>query len=52
MVAPNLTSATRLAAVSVAPTVGVVTDAGGEDLTSYGDAGLTNIAHDMSSRAS
>ena len=48
VVAPNLTSATRLAAVSVAPTVGVVTDAGGEDLTSYGDAGLTNIAHDMS----
>ena len=48
MVAPNLTSATRLGAVSVAPTVGVVTDASGEDLTSYGDAGLTNIAHDMS----
>ena len=47
MVAPNLTATTRLAAVSVAPTVGVVTDAGGEDLTSYGDAGLTNIAHDM-----
>ena len=49
VVAPNLTSATRLAAVSVAPTVGVITDAGGEDLSSYGDAGLTNIAHDMSS---
>jgi cell division protein FtsI/penicillin-binding protein 2 len=47
VVAPNLTATTRLAAVSVAPTVGVVTDAGGEDLTSYGDAGLTNIAHDM-----
>ena len=50
VVAPNLTAATRLAAVSVAPTVGVVTDAGGEDLTSYGDAGLTNIAHDMRPR--
>ena len=49
VVAPNLTSTTRLAAVSVAPTVGVVTDAGGENLTSYGDAGLTNIAHDMAS---
>ena len=49
VVAPNLTSTTRLAAVSVAPTVGVVTDAGGENLTSYGDAGLANIAHDMSS---
>jgi Penicillin binding protein transpeptidase domain/NTF2-like N-terminal transpeptidase domain len=47
VVAPNLTATTRLAAVSVAPTVGVVTDAGGEDLTSYGDAGLSNIAHDM-----
>ena len=47
MVAPNLTATTRLAAVSVAPTVGVVTDAGGENLSSYNDAGLTNIAHDM-----
>ena len=48
VVAPNLTSATRLGAVWVAPTVGVVTDASGEGLTSYGDAGLTHIAHDMS----
>jgi len=48
VVAPNLTATTQLGAVSVAPTVGVVTDAGGEDLSSYGDAGLTNIAHDMS----
>ena len=48
VVAPNLTATTRLAALSVAPTVGVVTDANGEDLTSYGDAGLSNIAHDMS----
>jgi hypothetical protein len=49
VVAPNLTVSTRLATVSVAPTVGVVTDAGGEDLASYGDAGLTNIAHLMTS---
>ena len=49
VVAPNLTATTRLAAVSVAPTVGVVTDAGGENLSSYNDAGLTNIAHDMAS---
>ena len=32
VVAPNLTSTTRLAAVSVAPTVGLVTDASGEGL--------------------
>ena len=49
MVAPNLTATTRLVAVAVAPTVTVVTDAGGENLASYGDAGLTNIANDMSS---
>ena len=47
VVAPNLTATTRLAAVSVAPTVGVVTDASGEDLTTYDDAGLSNIAPDM-----
>jgi cell division protein FtsI/penicillin-binding protein 2 len=33
--------------VSVAPTVGVVTDSNGEELTSYGDAGLSNISRDM-----
>jgi hypothetical protein len=47
VVAPNLTTSTRLAAVAVAPTVGVVTDASGEDLTNYGDAGLSNISNLM-----
>jgi hypothetical protein len=42
--APNLTTSTHLAAVSVAPRVTSVTDASGNDLTSYGDAGLANIA--------
>ena len=42
--APNLTTSTHLAAVSVAPRVTSVTDASGNDLTSYGDPGLNNIA--------
>ncbi len=42
--APNLTASTHLAAVPVAPRVTSVTDASGNDLTSYGDAGLTTIA--------
>ncbi len=42
--APHLTASTQLAAVSVAPRVTSVTDASGNDLTSYGDPGLTNIA--------
>jgi hypothetical protein len=42
--APNLTASTHLDAVSVAPRVTSVTDASGNDLTSYGDAGLDNIA--------
>jgi hypothetical protein len=42
--APNLTTSTHLAAVLVAPRVTSVTDAGGNDLTGYGDAGLGNIA--------
>jgi Penicillin binding protein transpeptidase domain len=42
--APNLTASTHLAAVPVAPRVILVTDASGSDLTSYGDAGLNNIA--------
>ncbi len=49
--APNLTTTTRLAAVAVAPTVGLVTDASGENLTTYGDAGLTNIADLLSKSA-
>jgi hypothetical protein len=42
--APNLTTSTHLDAVSVAPRVTSVHDASGNDLTSYGDAGLNNIA--------
>jgi Penicillin binding protein transpeptidase domain len=42
--APNLTTSTHLATVSVAPRVTSVADAGGNDLTSYGDAGLDHIA--------
>jgi hypothetical protein len=45
VMAPNLTAATHLAAVSVAPQVASVNDAGGNELTSYGDAGLTTIAN-------
>jgi Penicillin binding protein transpeptidase domain len=41
--APNLTASTHLAAVSVAPLVTSVTDASGNDLTSYGDPGLESI---------
>jgi hypothetical protein len=49
--APNLTAFTHLAAVSVAPRVTSVTDASGNDLTSYGDAGLENIAARMKTGA-
>jgi hypothetical protein len=45
VVAPNITTKTRLATIQVAPTVNMVSDAGGVDLTSYGDVGLTNIAN-------
>ncbi|MCW2896569.1 MAG: penicillin-binding protein transpeptidase [Actinomycetia bacterium] len=44
VVAPNVTAATHLAAVQVPPTVSMVTDASGENLTRYGDAGLDTIA--------
>ncbi|MGH3280846.1 MAG: penicillin-binding transpeptidase domain-containing protein, partial [Trebonia sp.] len=44
VVAPNLTSATHLAAVSVPPTVSMVTDASGQNLKHYGDPGLSTIA--------
>ena len=44
VLAPNLTASTHLAAVTVAPQVVSVSDAGGNDITSYGDAGLTTIA--------
>jgi hypothetical protein len=49
--APNLTATTHLAAVSVGPRVTSVTDASGNDLASYGDAGLNNIAADMEAGA-
>jgi Penicillin binding protein transpeptidase domain len=49
--APNLTTSTHLEAVSVAPRVTSVTDASGNDLRSYGDAGLNNIATGLESGA-
>jgi hypothetical protein len=48
VVAPNLTTTTRLAAITVAPTVGLATDANGEGLTNFGDAGLSTISGDLS----
>jgi hypothetical protein len=42
--APDLTTTNHLDAVPVAPRITSVTDASGNDLTSYGDAGLDNIA--------
>ena len=44
VMAPNLTTATHLAAIQVPPTVSLVTDADGGNLTRYGDAGLDTIA--------
>jgi Penicillin binding protein transpeptidase domain len=49
--APNLTTSTHLDAVPVAPRVTSVTDAGGNDLTSYGDAGLDNITAGLKAAA-
>ena len=45
VLAPNLTKTTHLAAIKVAPQVGGVSDASGNDITSYKDAGLTRIAN-------
>ena len=45
MVAPNLTAATHVATVQVAPTVSMVGDANGGNLSSFGDVGLSNIAN-------
>jgi hypothetical protein len=42
--APGLSTTNHLDAVPVAPRITSVTDASGNDLTSYGDAGLDNIA--------
>ena len=51
VLAPNLTATTHLAAVTVAPQVVSVTDASGNDLASYNDAGLTNIANLLGKQA-
>jgi hypothetical protein len=51
VVAPNLTTATHLAAVEVPPTVSMVTDASGQNLKRYGDAGLDTIAGLLSASA-
>jgi Penicillin binding protein transpeptidase domain/NTF2-like N-terminal transpeptidase domain len=47
VVAPNLTAATHVAAVQVAPTVSMVADANGGSLASLGDVGLSHIAKDL-----
>jgi hypothetical protein len=44
VMAPNLTTATHLAAVQVPPTVSMVTDASGQNLKRYDDPGLNTIA--------
>jgi Penicillin binding protein transpeptidase domain/NTF2-like N-terminal transpeptidase domain len=44
VVAPNLTTATHLAAILVPPTVSMVTDADGQNLKRYNDPGLDTIA--------
>jgi Penicillin binding protein transpeptidase domain len=41
---PNLTAATHLAAVEVPPTVKMVGDSAGSDITTYGDVGLNNVS--------
>ena len=51
VLAPNLTKSTHLAAIKVAPQVAGVSDASGQDITSYKDAGLTNIANLMEKQA-
>ena len=51
VLAPNLTPGTHLAAVVVAPKILSVGDASGNALTSYHDAGLTNISNLLGSGA-
>ena len=51
VLAPNLTATTHLAAIKVAPQVAGVSDSSGNDITSYGDAGLTNIANLLEKQA-
>jgi hypothetical protein len=45
--APNLSATTHLATALVAPRVTSVSDASGNDLTTFGDAGLNHIASDL-----
>jgi hypothetical protein len=49
--AADLTTSTHLETVSVAPRVTSVADASGNDLTSYGDAGLDNVAAGLKTSA-
>ena len=51
VLAPNLTASTHVATVTVPPQVVSVTDASGNDLASYNDAGLTNIANLLGKKA-
>ena len=51
VLAPNLTAATHLAAVRVAPQVTQVNDNGGNDITAYKDPGLTTIANLLEKQA-
>ena len=51
VVAPNLTAGQHLATVAVPPQGASVTDSAGTPLSSYGDAGLTNIANLLSQQA-
>jgi hypothetical protein len=44
VLAPNLTASQHLAAVTVPPTVSLVTDGAGQSLKRYGDPGLNTIA--------
>jgi len=51
VLAPNLTTTTHLATVSVAPKVDQVTDGNGQLLTSYNDPGLNTIAQLLAQNA-
>ncbi|MFY9927569.1 MAG: penicillin-binding transpeptidase domain-containing protein [Streptosporangiaceae bacterium] len=51
VLAPNLTATTHVAAVIAPPEVGGVNDSGGNDITSYNDAGLTTIASLLEKKA-
>ncbi len=51
VLAPNLTTATHLAAVAVGAKVSMVTDNAGTDVTTYGDAGLTHIGQLLAAQA-